>query len=117
MYMKMKSNQLHVSCLVYTVIFSALWNFSSTAILLSWYIKQAKLKENCSKTLRLIELKLSTQKVHQVEANLHQEVMQAEAPSPAQMVVHIQMPVVFLVAKSWMLQVRRTNLQVHHLAQ
>ena len=57
------------------------------------------------------------QKVQQVEANLHQEVMQAEAPSPTQMVVHIQIPVVFLVAKIWLLQVRRTNLQVHHLPQ
>src|SRR6266540_729470 len=100
MYMKINRNQLHVSCLVYTVIFSALWNFSSTAILLSWYIKQAKLKDNCSKTLILIELELLMQKVHPVEANLHQEVMQAEAPSPIEMVVHIQMPMVFLVAKS-----------------
>jgi hypothetical protein len=36
--------------LVYIAIFSALLNVSRTVILLSWYIKQAKLSANCSKT-------------------------------------------------------------------
>jgi hypothetical protein len=40
--MRMKSDQLHVPCLVYTIIFSTLWNFSNIVISLSWHIKQAK---------------------------------------------------------------------------
>jgi hypothetical protein len=50
MCMKIKNNQMHGSCLVYITIFIALLNFSRTVILLSWYIKQAKLSANCSKT-------------------------------------------------------------------
>jgi hypothetical protein len=50
MCMKIKNNQLQGSCLVYIAIFIALLNFSCIVILLSWYIKQAKLSANCSKT-------------------------------------------------------------------
>jgi hypothetical protein len=102
---------------VSSVIFSALWNFSNIIISLSWYIKQAKLKGNCSRTLILVELDHSTQKAQLVQANLHQEVVLVEALSTTQVEVHIQILGVPLKAKDLLLQVRGTNLQIHHIAQ
>ena len=52
-----------------------------------------------------------------MEANSHQEVVQAEVQFPTQVVVHDQAILVLLVAKSWLLQVRGTNQQTHHLFQ
>ena len=51
-----------------------------------------------------------------MQANLHQEVM-VEALSTTQVVVHIQMLEVLLKAKDLLLQVRGTNLQIHHRPQ
>ena len=51
------------------------------------------------------------------EANSHPEVVKAEVHFPTQMVVHDQAILVLLVAKSWLLQVRGTNQQTHHLLQ
>ena len=52
-----------------------------------------------------------------MEANSHQEVVQAEVQFPTQVVVHDQAILVLLVAKSWLLQVRGTNQQSRHLLQ
>ena len=52
-----------------------------------------------------------------MEANSHQEAVQVEVQSQTQVVVHDQAILVLLVAKSWLLQVRGTNQQTHHLSQ
>jgi hypothetical protein len=89
--MKIKNNQLQGSCLVYIAIFSALFNFSRTVILLSWYIKQAKLRANCSKTRRAIEEVHSMPRIPQVQASLHQEPMQTEVQIPTQVEAYVQL--------------------------
>jgi hypothetical protein len=55
-------------------------------------------------------------KVQPVQANLHQEVL-VEALSITQVVVHIQMLEALLKAKDLLLQVRGTNMLIHHLPQ
>jgi hypothetical protein len=77
---------------------------------------QAKLKGNCNKTLRWVELDHSMWMVQSVLANLHQEVL-VNALSIIQAVIHIRMLKVLLKAKDLLLQVRRTSLQIHHLPQ
>jgi hypothetical protein len=88
MCMKMKNNPLHDSCQDCTEIFSALLNFSSTIILLNWYIKLVKLSVSCSRTWSPTEGYLLAQEVHLVEVNSHQEAMQVKVQSPTQVVVH-----------------------------
>jgi hypothetical protein len=56
------------------------------------------------------------QKVQPVQQNLHQDVL-VEELSITQVVVHIKMLEVLLKAKNLLLQVRGTNLQIHHLPQ
>jgi hypothetical protein len=51
-----------------------------------------------------------------VQENLYQEVL-VKALSTTQVVIHIQMLEVLLKAKDLLLQVRGTNLQIHHLPQ
>jgi len=50
-----------------------------------------------------------------VEENLHKEPMQIEVQLLAQVVGYALMLMVLLVAKSWLLSVRRANLQHHRL--
>jgi len=75
------------------------------------YHNLVELVHQASKAERQLQQEyLSAQRVQQVEANLYKEVVQVKVQSPTQVVVHA-LAILELVAKSWLLQVRKANQQ------